>query len=207
MLHKLHRLSACVIGAFVLMHLFNHLLAIEGIDRHIAFMESFRHLYRQPAIETLLLSCVLYQICSGIYFIKARWGQRQGLLEKLQAISGGYLAFFLINHVGAVIFGRSALDLDTNFYFAAAGLHISPFQYFFIPYYFLAVVAIFTHLACAFHWLTREHLETRVRNRFGYAISSLGALLSFLILLAFSGGLYPVDIPNEYKATFGSEQD
>ncbi len=46
----------------------------------------------------------------------------------------------------------------TNFYYAAAGMHVAPFQYYFVPYYFLAVAAIFGHIACAMHWLLRDKL-------------------------------------------------
>jgi succinate dehydrogenase/fumarate reductase cytochrome b subunit len=203
MLHTLHRVSACLIGAFIAIHLFNHLLALGGIDAHISFMESFRRIYRISVVEVLLLGCVLFQICSGIFFIKSRWGKRQGFYEKLQAISGGYLAFFLLNHVGAVLFSRTFFDLDTNFYFAAAGIHVTPFYYFFVPYYFLAVLAIFGHVACAFYWLSRKHLALQTRSRVGYAIISVGALTSLLIVLALSGVFYPVQIPAEYRATYG----
>lgn len=37
-------------------------------------------------------------------------------------------------------------SVDTNFYFAAAGFHVPPNQLLFGPYYFLAVLALFTHL-------------------------------------------------------------
>lgn len=204
MIHTLHRLSACLLGVFIAGHLLNHLLALGSIDAHLAFMEAFRHVYRLPLVEALLLGCVLFQICSGIFFIKKRWGQRRGFFERLQAISGGYLAFFLLNHVGAVLVGRAFLNLDTNFYFAAAGMHVTPFQYFFIPYYFLAVVAIFSHLACAFYWLSRERLTLSVRNRFGYAIIFLGIIVSLLVVLALSGSFYPLEIPAEYRATYGA---
>ncbi len=203
MVHTLHRLSACVIGGFIAVHLFNHLVALGGIDEHIAFMEAFRLIYRLPIVEVLLLSCVFIQVGSGFFLIKSRWGVRQDFYERLQAISGGYLAFFLLNHVGAVLFGRYFFNLDTNFYFAAAGMHINPLQYFFVPYYFLAVLAIFGHLACAFHWLSREHLVIETRNRLGYVIIAIGALASLLIVLAFAGSFYPVDIPTEYRATYG----
>jgi hypothetical protein len=43
-------------------------------------------------------------------------GQRQNFFDRLQAVSGGYLAFFLLNYVGAVLFARPVLDLDTNFF-------------------------------------------------------------------------------------------
>lgn len=203
MLHTLHRLSACLIGGFIALHLFNHLFALGGVDAHIALMDSLRHIYRQPLVEVLLLGCLTFQICSGLLLIKRRWGQRRGFYERLQAISGGYLALFLLNHVGAVLFGRIQLNLDTNFHFAAAGIHVAPFQYFFVPYYFLAVVAVFCHIACAAHWLLRERLTLQARDRAGYVIISIGVVTSLLIIMALSGGLYPVEIPSEYRAMYG----
>ena len=164
MFHKLHRASAYIIGTYVAVHLFNHLLALKSVEAHIQFMESLRHIYRNPFVEVLLLTCITFQVGSGIYFIKNRWGQRHGFFERVQALSGGYLAFFLLVHVGAVLFGRAALNLDTNFYYAAAGMHVSPFQYYFVPYYFLAVIAIFGHIACALHWLTRANQSEATRN-------------------------------------------
>ena len=205
MILKLHRLSACLMGGFIAVHLANHLVALGGIDDHIAFMESFRKIYRLRVVELLLLSCVLFQILSGLIFIKRRWGKRQGFYDRLQSISGGYLAFFLLNHVGAVLLGRAFFKLDTNFYFAAAGIHITPFQFFFIPYYFLAVVAVFSHLACASHWLLRDSLTLKVRDQFGYGIITTGILAALVIVLALAGGFYPVDIPTQYEAIYGGE--
>jgi hypothetical protein len=109
------------------------LLALSRVEVHIQFMQSFRHIYRNPFIEVLLLASVTFQAGSGVYFIRNRWGQRHGFFERVQALSGGYLAFFLLVHVGAVLFGRSVLNLDTNFYYAAAGMHVPPFQYYFVP--------------------------------------------------------------------------
>lgn len=114
MLHMFHRLSACLVGGFIVIHLCNHFFAMGGIDTHIAVMEGLRKIYRQPLVEVLLLGCVALQIGSGLIFIKRRWGLRSGFYERLQAISGGYLAFFLVNHVGAILFGRYQLNLDTN---------------------------------------------------------------------------------------------
>ncbi len=115
MLHKLHRVSAGIIGVYVAAHLVNHLLAIRSIETHIQFMELFRYVYRNAFVETLLLASVAFQVVSGLYLIKNRWGQRHGFFDRLQALSGGYLAYFLAVHVGAVLFGRNALKLDTNF--------------------------------------------------------------------------------------------
>ncbi|GAB2191591.1 hypothetical protein MAH1_31990 [Sessilibacter sp. MAH1] len=203
MLHMFHRISACFICGFIVVHICNHLFALGGVDTHIAVMDVLRQVYRQQLVEIVLLGCVTFQVGSGLLFIKRRWGQRKGFFERLQAISGGYLAFFLVNHVGAVLFGRAQLDLDTNFYFAAAGIYVDPFQFYFIPYYFLAVVAVFCHVACAAHWLLQGRLSLQARDLAGYSIIFVGVLVSFLIMLAFSGGLFPVEIPSEYRATYG----
>jgi hypothetical protein len=202
MLHRLHRLSAVIIGSYVLLHLFNHLLALKGPALHIAFMKQYRQIYRLPVIEALLMFLLVYQIGSGIYFIVKRRGQRHGFFAKAQAWSGAYLAFFLLIHVGAVLYGRYALHLDTNFYYAAAGLNITPYQVFFMPYYFLAVVAFFTHVACALHWLSRKHITLPVRNLAGYATLFLGISIATLIVATFMGAFYHVTIPAAYRATF-----
>jgi hypothetical protein len=91
------------------------------------------------------------------------------------------------------------LGLDTNVYYAAAGLHVPPFQFYFAPYYFLAVLALFTHLGCALYW----RLDTP-RPMLAVAVpATFGAVISLLIVLALAGVYYPVHIPDSYKATFG----
>lgn len=88
MLHRFHQASACIIGAYLLVHLINHLLAIHSVEAHMAFMEAFRQLYRRPVVEFVLLGCVLFQGGYGLYFIKNRWGQRHGFFERLQRFQG-----------------------------------------------------------------------------------------------------------------------
>jgi len=201
-LHKIHRLSATIVATYALGHLFNHLVALRGIDAHVDFMKAYREIYRYPALEALLFLCLTYQIASGSYFIIKGWGQRHDFWDKAQALSGAYLVFFLLLHVGAVLFGRAILKLDTNFYYAAAGLNIAPFPVFFLPYYFLAVVAFFTHVACAFHRLARGHVTETMRNKVGYAVVIVSIVLSSIIVATFSGAFYKVDIPREYQKTF-----
>ncbi|HLL10900.1 MAG TPA: hypothetical protein VK570_07575, partial [Rubrivivax sp.] len=154
-LRKLHRISAVVVAAFALLLVANHLAGLAGAAEHIAFMQAARGVYRFPVLEYTLLGCVAFQVVSGLTMVWRGWKQRRGALAWLQAISGIVLALFLIVHVAAVLFARAAFGLDTNFYFAAAGFHVAPFQFFFGPYYFLAVLALFTHLGCAAFWHMR----------------------------------------------------
>ena len=200
-LRKLHALSAMVIAVFACLHIANHMVGLGGASAHIAFMETARTVYRARAVEWALLACVGFQIISGLVFVVRGWGQRHGGIAWLQALSGAYLSFFLAIHVGAVLFGRVGLGLDTNFYFAAAGFHVAPFQFFFAPYYFFAVVALFTHLGCAAYWQS----EGRPRLTRALLIAlpcAVGTVVSLLIVLSLAGALFPVDIPAAYKASY-----
>jgi succinate dehydrogenase/fumarate reductase cytochrome b subunit len=200
-LQKLHGLSALPIAVFVCVHIANHITGLAGAATHIAFMEAARAVYRMSVIEWVLLGCVALQIVSGLTLFVRGWKQRQGFMAWLQAVCGMLLALFLIIHVGAVLYGRGALNLDTNFYFAAAGFHVPPFQYFFAPYYFLGVAALFTHAACAAYW--RAGSMPRVARILIVAIpSAIGVTLSVLIVLSLAGALFTVEIPAQYKATY-----
>ena len=199
-LRRLHALSAVLIVAFVCLHIANHLAGLAGAATHIAFMEAARSVYRFRVVELTLLGCVAFQVVSGFTLVVRDWKQRHGFIPWLQAISGAYLSFFLVIHVGAVLFGRGMLNLDTNFYFAAAGFHVAPFQFFFAPYYFLGVVALFTHLGCAAYWHSQSPPLARVLV---VALpSAVGVVVSLLIVLSLAGAFFPVEIPAEYKATY-----
>jgi succinate dehydrogenase/fumarate reductase cytochrome b subunit len=203
-LRDLHRASAVLIGVFALVHIANHLASLSGVSAHIAFMEAARAVYRQPAIESLLLLCVAFQVASGLRLVARGWRRRSGAVAWLQAVSGIYLAFFFLVHVAAVLFGRSVLGLDTNFYYAAAGFHVPPYALFFAPYYFLGVFALFVHLGCAAYW--RAASRPRVVRVLALTLpTSIGAVVSLLIGLSLAGHIAPVDIPAKYKATYARE--
>ncbi len=202
MLHKIHRISALIISSFVLIHLINHLYILGGVQQHIEFMDTLRLVYRNVLVESVLLLCILVQVCSGLYFVWQRRGLRSGFLEKAQAISGLYLAYFFLNHVGAVLYGRFVAELDTNIYYGIAGFHTEPFQYYFIPYYFLAVVALFVLLAAAFNWLSRNSIQQAFRTRISYFIIFIGVSISASLILGFCGVFSDISIPQEYSATY-----
>lgn len=201
-LRTLHRASALLIAAFACLHLVNHLVSLAGVPSHVAFMELARKLYRHPILEIPLLLSAGFQAASGLWLVVRGWKQRRGGVAWLQAISGAVLAFFLAVHVGAVLYGRAALGLDTNFYFAAAGFHVPPNQLFFAPYYFLAVLALFTHVGCAAYW-HRQSSARSPRVRVIALPMLVGGAVSLLIVLSLAGKLQPVEVPPEYKATYG----
>lgn len=188
MIRVIHRYAGLVISIFILMHLSNHLFVFGGEELHISMMDKMRHIYRQPIIEGLLLICVFVQVISGINFFLKRRTVTLPRVLKWQLYSGLYMAFFLIVHVSAVLIGRFIIGLDTNLYFGAAGINIFPFLLFFIPYYFLAVVSTFTHIACL--------LYLKSKNReLSLGLLALGFILATIIII----GMSTVDIPVVYR--------
>lgn len=199
-LRALHRGSALVLGGFVLAHLAGHVVGVvSGLAMHQAVLDALRAIYRQPVLEGLLLGCALFQGGSGLVLLWRGRGQRSGRVAWLQALSGGYLAFFLLVHVGVVIWGRTE-GLDTNFYFAAAGLHVPPWPWFFAPYYFLAVLAFWGHVGCAVYW----NVPVRYRTGALCGMLAIGMVMAGVLVVWLAGGVVTVEIPARYLASYPS---
>lgn len=196
---KLHRSSAVIIVAFALFHIVNHLFAIGGAERHIAVMDALRLIYRNVLVEAVLLCAVVFQALTGLRLFWFGRNKRTRLLDKLQAFSGLYLAVFFIIHVSSVLVERNAVGLDSNFYFAAAGLLKFPSSLFFVPYYSLSIIAIFTHLGCALRWMIMDEYSEISANRAAYLMIALGVVTSIIIFVAFSGWLYQINLPQQYR--------
>lgn len=201
-LRTLHRTSAILIAVFACFHIANHLAGLTGVAAHVAFMDNARLVYRNVVVEIVLLWCVAFQVGSGLTLALRGWRQRRGFVPWLQALSGLYLSFFLLVHVSAILSGRILLNLDTNFYFAAAGFHVPPYPFFFVPYYFLAVVALFAHLGCAAYWQA-QHRSGRTRVLVIAIPTSVAVVVALLIVLLLAGKLQPFEVPAKYKATYG----
>ncbi len=198
---KLHRLSAFFVATFAAIHIANHLASLASISAHLKFMEAARILYRAPFTEGALLVCVTFQGASGLWLVFAGWKQRRGAVAWIQAASGFYLALFLLIHLGAVLFGRAVLGLDTNFFYAAAGMHAPPFQYFFVPYYYVAVVALFLHVGCAIYWSGPVAFRGQTLT---VGVAALGGVVaSTLLVMSLAGNIQSFEIPQKYLSTYG----
>lgn len=170
-LRGLHLASGLLIAVFAVLHIGNHLAMFAGQAAHIAAMEALRPIYRNLLAETLLMLALAFQLSSGLAMIwRTRTQKRQGL-ARWQAISGAVLALFILNHVGAVWGGRLLMGLDTNYHFAAAGMHAG-YAGFFVPYYFLGVAALFVHAACALAWRVRGKAAPLAVGMLGIALAA-----------------------------------
>ena len=202
-LKKFHRLSGIVIAGFLLLHLTNHLFALGGPQLHIAVMNLFRYVYRFLPVEILLLMCVIFQIISGVVLVFKKGFLKQPLYVITQIASGLYLSFFMVYHVRAVMLGRYEWNVNTDFYFAAGVANNYPSKLFFIPYYTLSLVCVFAHIACAHYIKRMERLAkvidaddaTMLRKKYKRETTGIcmaGAVITFLIMIAFGGVLYDI---------------
>lgn len=199
----IHYASGLLIAAFVVVHLFNHLVGLYGAEAHIQLMATLRKLYRNPFAETLLMGAVLVQISTGIGLWRALRHQKASNFERLHRWSGLYLAVFLAVHLSAVWGGRLVLGLDTNFYFGVAGLNTFPFNLFFVPYYTLAVLSFFAHVAAVHRQKMPYSVLGLSPEQQAFGLLVLGGFVTFLILYGLTGGFGGVAIPSEYLILVG----
>jgi hypothetical protein len=200
---KIHFISGLTIAVFVGLHLFNHFMSIWGADRHIAIMDNLRHFYRNIFIETILILAVLIQIISGIKLFIRKRKTAVTFFDKLQIWSGLYLSIFFVIHVSVVFVGRIFLHLDTNFYFGVAGLNSFPLNLFFIPYYGLAIISFFGHLAAVHNSKMKQSIFGFTPGMQAKIIIVFGLMLTIAIFYGLTNHFKGVDIPKEYNILIG----
>lgn len=200
---SIHYFSGIVISIFVAFHLLNHATSILGAGQHIAVMEQLRVVYRNIFVETLLLAAVLVQIFSGLWLFNKGRKWANTFFEKLQIWSGLYLAIFFLIHLSAVLGGRLVLHLDTNIYFGVAGLNTFPLNLFFIPYYGLAVVSFFGHIAAIHQRKMKQSvlgLSPTAQSKF---MLGVGLLFTLFLFYGLTNHFQGMKIPAEYGVLIG----
>jgi len=196
---RIHYLSGLIMTVFIGFHLFNHLCALWGADMHLEVMTLFRKVYRNVWVECLLLAVTLIQIISGLNLF--REGRQRNLsgFDRLHVYTGLYLAFFLVIHVGAVLAGRMLLQLDTNFFFGVAGLNTFPYYFFFVPYYVLAVLSFFGHLAAVHSKKMKRHVWGLTPRRQAKVILASGLVFTVMVFYGLTNHFKGVEIPEPYR--------
>jgi len=200
---KVHYISGLTITIFIIVHLSNHFISIYGAESHIQLMNTLRLFYRNIFIESILLFAVLVQIISGLTLFKENLKITDSFFEKLHIWSGLYLAFFFIIHLSAVFSGRFFLNLDTNFYFGVAGLNSFPFNLFFIPYYGLAIISFFGHIASIHNKKMKLKILGLTPIKQSVMIFILGFIITIVIFYGLTNQFNGVIIPKEYNVLIG----
>lgn len=197
---SIHRITGIIIAVFAFAHLFNHAMAWFGVETHREIMEAFRVVYRQPFVEALLIACFGFQVYSGIrQVLYLRKQPSLTLNERLQLYSGLVFAYFIVQHIPAVLFQRAYFTFDTNFYFAARVVLEAPFKFYFVPYYFLGVMAFGVHIAATHRKKTADLNNSKQADLQAIVIIFMTFIIAVLILYVFMGGHFPIVIPKEYN--------
>lgn len=200
---KIHFASGIIISLFVTVHLLNHAFSFYGAVAHINMMDTLRMVYRNIVVEAVLLVAIGVQIYSGLkLFITSKQHANSGF-EKLHIWSGLYLAIFFAIHLSAVLAGRLLLNLDTNFYFGVAGINTFPFNLFFVPYYALAILSFFGHIAAIHRKKMSLNLIGLTPKAQALGILCFGVLFTAFVFYGLTNHFNGVVVPDEYGVLIG----
>ena len=190
-----HRTLAAFLLVFVTVHFAAHFGAIGGPGAQASVRDATSAIYQFPLIEIALVAGLAAQVVLGIALLRriAR-RRRKDRWHWLQFVSGVYLAVFIVNHTASAVITRLLIGIDTNFYWAAGTLVLTPLKYAFAPYYILAVSALFAHLLAALHY--------RRPARWHAAKLAIGPLAGCAFVAAYGEALYEFDLPRAYLEYF-----
>lgn len=199
-LRKLHRYNAIILSGFILAHFANHLSGFWGIDTYNAVQSGLRQIYRVPPVEWALLLALSAQIGLGtmLLFDRLRSKGVSGFWGWLQVISGGVFLVFMIQHLYSLGMARLYFSLDTNFYWPASVMSGPWFIYYFAPYYFLGVFALFAHIGAGVRFAMIERGARPAGHRAGLAIIAIGFVVAIAIPPIISGAFFPITLPGEW---------
>jgi len=94
-LRTAHGATAAAITLFAAFHITNHLAGLAGGSTHLAIMQAFRTVYRNPVVEAILVAAVLFQAVSGVMLLRRRM-MTADRFEILQGAAGAYLLMFFV---------------------------------------------------------------------------------------------------------------
>lgn len=190
-----HRTLAAFLLVFIAVHFATHFAATQSIAAQASIRQSASAIYQFPPVEVALVTAFLAQVVLGIRLLRQiAKRKRKDVWHHLQFWSGIYLAIFIVIHTAAAVITRLLIGIDTNFYWAAGTLVLTPLKYGFTPYYILAVSALFTHALAALHY--------RRPARWHVAALAIGPLVGCIFVAAYGGGLYEVELPRDYLEYF-----
>lgn len=192
MVLRLHRTIGLILILFIALHFGTHFRAAAGPEPLAKLLDLVRPLYRGSVTEPLLLAGLLAQVLLGTVLAARRL--RRGVDRGwgiAQLASGLYLGMFIVLHAGSALFARNVNHLDTNFWWPASTLAHASARYFFYPYYTLAILAVFTHLAAALRFRGAPRILVWV-----FLLSSLP--VAWVVLSAYGSEAYRHRIPEPY---------
>ena len=182
-----HRLSGFVITVFALAHVGNQATAFVSVSSYTATRDVMRVVYHQPVVYVLILAAVAIQIATGaaIGMKKVRAG---ATTANLQAVTGWYLAAFLLTHV------FSGLVLTQHRVPTAVAAAVSQFDLLAsarstaqLPFLLLGVAAFLFHVGAYARLTALAYLAEASVRRLSYAAMVVGTTVVLTVGLALCG--------------------
>lgn len=199
-LRRLHRYNAVFLAVFILLHFATHLSGFWGIEAYNMVQSELRRIYRVPLIEWAVLASITVQIVLGGKLLVDRLRAKSvtGFWGWLQIVSGAIFMIFMAQHLYSLGMARLYFSLDTNFYWPASVMSGPWFIYYFAPYYFLGVFALFAHAGAGIRFVLIERGARRVGQWAGIALIVLGLLVGIAIPPIIAGAFFPISLPPEW---------
>ena len=186
-----HRVSALVLTVFALTHISNQVSAFVSLSAYTTTRDIFRVGYQQPEIRMLIIAAVAIQIATGaaMGMKKVRAG---ALAANLQAVSGWYLAAFLLIHVFSGLVANQlhpATPVATTAATTAGQFDLlaNPRLTAQVPFLLLGVVAFLFHVGVYARLAALAFLAEASVRRLSYAGMFVGTNLVLTIGLALCG--------------------
>ena len=186
-LRFVHRLSAALLGLFILGHVVNQSLAFISVPWYAAMRSVMQDASQQSISYAVIVAATAIQIVTGttMSLTKVRAG---AFARNLQAVSGWYLAVFLLSHVFAgFLLSRPAgiapvaASLTPPFVLANARAVAQ------LPYYLLGVAVFLVHVGVYARLAALAYLAESSVRRLSYAAAFAGAMVVVTVGLSLCG--------------------
>ena len=183
-----HRLSASLLGVFVLGHVINQAIAFFSVPSYAAVRSVMRLASQQRVSYAVILSAVAIQMVTGAAMGMKRV-QAGAVVRNLQAVSGWYLAVFLLSHVfSGFLFrppsGAIRVAATTS---APLNLLASATATAQLPYYLLGVAAFLFHVGVYARLTALAYLAEASVRRLSYAAGLVAITIVVTIGLSLCG--------------------
>lgn len=197
---SIHRFNAIFLAAFILLHFATHLSGLWGIEAYNSVQSEFRKIYREPIVEWAVLISITLQILLGGTLLIDRIKVKgiTGFWGWLQVVSGVVFLVFMAQHLYSLGMARLYFTLDTNFYWPASVMSGPWFIYYFAPYYFLGVFALFAHIGAGARFVLADRGYQRSARILGVGFVISGAVIGMIIPPIIAGAFFPIELPGEW---------
>lgn len=186
-LRTVHRISALLLAIFLLGHVVNQAIAFFSVSSYAAMRSVMRLASQQSISYTVIVAAVAIQMLTGAAMGMKR--VRAGAVgQNLQAVSGWYLAVFLLSHVFSGFFlspppgvPRVAASLVPVNLLANARTAAQ------LPFYLLGVAAFLFHLGAYARLAAQAYFAEMSVRRFSYAAVTVATTIVVTIGLSLCG--------------------